>query len=180
MSRMDPSDEELVRRYRTGDAAAFDTLVSRHARGALRFAAHLLRDRHEAEDVAQESFLKLLVAARNGGWDPDRGRFGAFFYRIVRNAALDRLRSRRSDAPLDETVPAPAASAAERGAERGEARVRLRDLLEGLPENERAALVLRELEGLSYSDIADVLCSSLEQVKIWIYRARRRIEHHEL
>lgn len=172
---MDVSDEDLVRRYRSGDDSAFASLVDRHARGAVRFAAQILGDAHEAEDLAQEGFLKLVVAARNGAYDPERGCFAPFFFRTLRNLALDRVRSARTLGTLDEAVPAPAVGDAASSLEREEGRDRVRTILRRLPVNERAAIVLREFEGLSYREIAHVLDASLAQVKIWIFRARRRI-----
>ncbi|MBI1851181.1 MAG: sigma-70 family RNA polymerase sigma factor [Planctomycetes bacterium] len=177
---MNPSDgdtdEDLVRKYRLGDDSAFDALVDRHARGAIRFAKHILGDRHEAEDVAQESFIRLLGAAKNGGYDAQRGRFAAFFFRLVRNLAVDTQRGRRTPALLDDALPAPPESEGSVVAERAETRERLAVIVARLPEHERSALVLREFEGLAYRDIAEALGASLEQVKTWIFRARRRIE----
>jgi RNA polymerase sigma-70 factor, ECF subfamily len=170
------SDEDLVRRYRAGDASAFDGLVDRHARGAIRFAAQILGDRHEAEDVAQESFVRLLSVARNGAYDARRGRFAAFFFRLVRNLALDRKRGRPAPASLEDVVAAPLDCEGAFVAERGEVRERLQAILERLPEHERSALALREFEGLAYRDVAEALGASLEQVKTWIFRARRKIE----
>ncbi|HET6202739.1 MAG TPA: sigma-70 family RNA polymerase sigma factor [Planctomycetota bacterium] len=172
---MDPTDEELVRRYRTGDASAFDALVDRYARGALRFAAHFLGEAHEAEDVAQECFLKLFTVARNGVYDPQRGRFAPFFFRMLRNLSLDRLRARRPSGPLSQD-PAGEEPDGATLAERGETCARVREIVERLPANERAAIALREFEGLSYREIAEALGASLESVKTWIFRARRRIE----
>jgi RNA polymerase sigma-70 factor, ECF subfamily len=170
------SDEDLVRRYRAGDVSAFDGLVDRHARGAIRFAAQILGDRHEAEDVAQESFVRLLSVARNGAYDARRGRFAAFFFRLVRNLALDRKRGRPAPASLEDVVAAPLDCEGAFVAERGEVRERLQAILERLPEHERSALALREFEGLAYRDVAEALGASLEQVKTWIFRARRKIE----
>ena len=172
---MEPTDEELVRRYRTGEASAFDALVGRYARGAVRFAAHLVGDAHEAEDLAQECFFKLVAAARNGAYDPARGRFAPFFFRMLRNLAVDRLRSRRPANPFppDPTAEEPDGAAL---AEFGERSARVRAIVETLPPNERAAIALREFEGLAYREIAEVLGANLETVKTWIFRARRRIE----
>ena len=172
---MEPTDEDLVRRYRTGEASAFEALVDRHAKGAVRFATHFLGDPHEAEDLAQECFLKLTSVARNGSYDPQRGRFAPFFFRMVRNLALDRLRARRPSSPILTDPEADGTDGASL-AERGETRERVRAILEGLPPNERAAIVLREFEGMTYREIGEALGATLESVKTWIFRARRRVE----
>lgn len=173
------SDEELFRRFRAGDDAALEALVRRHARGAARFAGEIVRDAHEGEDVAQESFLKLVAERpRPGGFDPARGRFAPFFFRLVRNLALDRVRSRRGAArDLDAALEAEeeASSGAAALLERRERRERVSDSVRRLPDGERSALVLREFEGLSYRDIALVLGASLETVKVWIFRARQKL-----
>ena len=172
---MEPTDEELVRRYRTGEGSAFDALVDRYARAAVRFAAHFLGEAHEAEDLAQECFLKLFTVARNGVYDPQRGRFAPFFFRMLRNLALDRLRARRPSVPFPQE-PGIDESDGATIAERGETRARVRAIVATLPPNERAAISLREFEALSYREIAEVLGANLESVKTWIFRARRRIE----
>lgn len=171
--RPEPCDEECLRRFRAGDEAAFDRLTDRHARATVRFASHLLGESHEAEDVAQEAFLRLVVLARRGDFDPRRGRVAPLLFRIVRNLALDRLRARRGGAPLeDASVPL----SSDDGVEREERRLAVGAIVATLPACERAALVLREFEGLSYREIAEVLGTTLESVKNWIFRARRRVE----
>jgi len=169
-------DEELLRRFRRGEDAAFERLVERHARGARRFASHLLGDTAEAEDVAQEGFLRVLLAAREGRFDPTRGRFAPFFFRILRNLSVDRLRARRIVSHQAVASVAPPRSDPGMAAEHREQRDRVHALVQALPPNERAAILLREFEGLTYREIADVLGASLDQVKTWIFRARRRIE----
>src|SRR5262245_10324222 len=97
---MRPTDEELLSGARAGrvDGAVLDELVVRHGAAALRLAAGIVGGGGgEAEDAAQEAFLKLVAALRAGAYDARRGRFAPFFFRLVRNAALDRLRARRAE-----------------------------------------------------------------------------------
>jgi RNA polymerase sigma-70 factor (ECF subfamily) len=157
-------------------------LIDRHSRSAVGYAVHILGDRHEAEDIAQEGFLRALVAARNGTYDPKRGRFAPFFFRILRNLALDRIRARRGTRPLEAVGDPPSRTTASPLAslEGEERRERLHGILRTLPDHERAALVLREYEDLSYQEIAETLGANLEQVRSWIFRARRRIEREWL
>lgn len=173
---MGPTDEDLASAFGRGDDGAFDALVERYAEGAVRFAAHFVREHHEAEDVAQDGFVKLVPLLRGGGFDPRRGRFAPFFFRMLRNLALDRLRARPRRGAFDGEVAAPGEHEAPRRLEEDERRAAVRRLVEALPENERAAIVLREFEGLSYREIADALGAPLDTIKTWIFRARRRIE----
>ena len=173
---MDPSDEDLVRRYRSGDATAFEALADRYASPAVRFAAHFTRDRHAAEDTAQDAFLKLVKILRLGHFDPARGRFAPFFFRMLRNMSIDKLRSRQEHVGVELDCAAPNTLDGHAKLELAERRDRVRALLLGLPENERTAMVLREYEGLSYKEIAAVLDTPLDTVKTWIFRGRRRIE----
>lgn len=176
--RKEESDEDHYRRFRDGDDAGLEALVRRHARGAARFAAAIVRDAHEGEDVAQESFLKLVAEkAGSAGFDPTRGRFAPFFFRLVRNLALDRIRARRGTAAreIDAAFEATVASEASARAEGLERRERVNEFVRCLPDGERAALVLREFEGLAYRDIAQILGASLETVKVWIFRARAKL-----
>lgn len=173
---MGPSDEELVRQYQFGDDGAFAVLVDRYASSAVRFAAHLVRGVHEGEDVAQDAFLKLVPLLRAGGFDPLRGRFAPFFFRMLRNLAIDRIRARVPSLGLDAEPPTAADAAPSASLELAERRDRVRALVARLPESERTAIVLREYEGLSYKEIAAALDTPLDTVKTWIFRARRRIQ----
>jgi RNA polymerase sigma-70 factor (ECF subfamily) len=173
---MGPSDEDLVRRYRTGDDAAFEALVDRYSVSAVRFAGHFVRDSHAAEDAAQDAFLRLVTFLRAGNFDPERGRFAPFFFRMLRNLAIDRIRSRGNAAELHQDWAAPRETETMSILESGERRDRVRSLVLRLPENERSAIILREFEGLSYKEIADALETPLDTVKTWIFRARRKIE----
>ncbi len=173
---MGPTDEDLVHRYRHGDDSAFEALLERHGSGALRFARHLVGEIHSAEEVVQDCFVKLITVARRGGFDPARGRFAPFFFRMIRNQALDRLRARGPRGTIHPDLPNPDGTEASHDAIRNERRAEVRALVGRLPENERSAIVLREFEGMSYREIAETMDANLETVKTWIFRARRRIQ----
>lgn len=172
----DPSDEDLARSYARGETAALEMLVNRYSISAVRFAAHFARDHHAAEDLAQDVFVKLVNVLRNGGFDPARGRFAPFFFRMIRNLAIDRMRARGDDARLDVEIVACGDDNVSVALERAERSAWVRDVICKLPQSERAAISLREFDGLSYKEIAQTMDAPVDSVKTWIFRARRKIE----
>lgn len=175
---VDP-DGELVERWRAGDEVAFEILVRRHERRVFGLALRMLGSREEAEDVAQEVFLNLH---RNGHRFRKEARFSTFVYRVTVNAALNRRRSLGRRRARIERLTRRHESGdqlpfAPRGPEdtllEGELRERLqREILE-LSEALRAPLVLHDVEGLPYAEIASVLEVAEGTVKSRIHRARR-------
>ena len=174
---IDP-DAELVARWRSGDAGAFETLVRRHERRVFGLVFRMLGSREEAEDVTQEAFLALH---RHGHRFRGEARFSTFVYRVAANAALNRRRSlgrRRAreealvhrqdagdDLPSTPRDPEDAASG-------GEIQERVQEALLGLPRDLRMAVVLYDIEGQSYGEIARVLRIPEGTVKSRIHRAR--------
>jgi len=153
--------------------------VAGHQRRVFTFASYLLGNRAEAEDVTQEVLLRLW---RHRSRVPEP-HAGAWLLRVTRNACVDRVRARRSrlrivacgfDPTAVESVaccrPGPEARA--RG---GELRDRLAWALTRLPEPQRSAVLLREVERLSYREIADVLGRPLASIRVDIHRGRRRL-----
>jgi RNA polymerase sigma factor (sigma-70 family) len=159
-------DRRLVTLVREGYETAFDEIVRRYARPLDRFAAAIVGGR--SEDVTQDAFSKALLALRGSETDIE---LRPWLYRIVRNTALNDLRdSPPTTAELAETLPGgqSAAVEVERREEAGELMGRLR----ALPEAQRAAIVMRELEGLSHDEIAAALGISGGAARQAIYRAR--------
>jgi RNA polymerase sigma factor (sigma-70 family) len=159
-------DRRLVDLVRDGYDAAFEEIVRRYRRPLDRFAAAFVGGR--SEDVTQDAFSKALLALRGSEAEIE---LRPWLYRIVRNTALNDLRARVPvAAELSETLPGARSAAAE-----VEAREELRDLmdrLQALPEPQRAALVMRELEGLSHEEIAAALGVSGGAARQTIFRAR--------
>jgi RNA polymerase sigma factor (sigma-70 family) len=159
-------DRRLVDLVRDGYDAAFEEIVRRYRRPLDRFAAAIVGG--HSEDVTQDAFSKALLALRGSQAEIE---LRPWLYRIVRNTALNDLRGRGpAVAGLSETLPGGRSAAAE-----VEAREELRDLMErlgALPEPQRAALVMRELEGLSHEEIAAALGVSGGAARQAIYRAR--------
>jgi len=159
-------DRRLVDLVRDGYDAAFEEIVRRYRRPLDRFAAAIVGGR--SEDVTQDAFSKALLALRGSEAEIE---LRPWLYRIVRNTALNDLRDRGPLAEeLAETMPGGLSAAAV-----VEAREELRDLMErlgALPEPQRAALVMRELEGLSHEEIAAALGVSGGAARQAIFRAR--------
>lgn len=159
-------DRRLVDLVRNGYDAAFEEIVRRYRRPLDRFAAAIVGGR--SEDVTQDAFSKALLALRGSEAEIE---LRPWLYRIVRNTALNDLRDAAPAAEeLAETLPGGRSAAAE-----AEAREELRELmhrLRALPEPQRAALVMRELEGLSHEEIAAALGVSGGAARQAIFRAR--------
>jgi RNA polymerase sigma-70 factor (ECF subfamily) len=184
-----PADADVVERVRAGDAAAFRVLVERYQGRAYRLALRVLRDEEAARDVVQDALLKAY-----GSLDRFEGRsaFYTWLYRIVMNLCLDRKRRDHSDREVewDESVAESSFDVAaagvalsdtsERGPEDEAARGELRDLvaraIASLPDDARRTLQLREIDGLSYQEIAEALSIPKGTVMSRLHYARRRLQ----
>jgi RNA polymerase sigma-70 factor (ECF subfamily) len=167
----DDPDRPLVHRARGGDLEAFGELVERHRVAVQRVAAGMVGST-DADDVAQEVFLRALHRLeRFRGEAP----FRAWLLRIAHNTAVSEVRTRRPE-PVDEAPDAgggPRTPADE--LERREQADRLRTKLGLLSPAHRAVVVLRDLEGLSYEEIAEITDAPLGSVKGRLHRARREL-----
>lgn len=166
------SDEVLAAQASAGDRRAFGDLVRRHQDGVFRFVFRMVGSRDQAMDLTQDSFLKAWQALP--GWRPE-ARFRTWLLQIARNASLDVLR-RRSLAdfvPIDEAfeLPGPGPTPESRAAATQDLRL-LDAALRRLQADHREVLLLRELEGLSYEEIAAVLDVAEGTVKSRLGRAR--------
>jgi RNA polymerase sigma-70 factor (ECF subfamily) len=169
-------DRTLVQRVRAGDGEALRLLVERYQERVFALVFGIVRDAHEVEDVAQEVFLKVYT--RIDAFD-ERSQFYTWLYRVAVNAAKDHVkkRVRRPAVPLDEAdaLPGPG-EPPEAGAARSETVRSVRAAIGGLPVRYREVLTLRELEGLSYDEIAEVLGISIGTVESRLHRARARLK----
>lgn len=170
------SDDALLVLYAKGDAEAARLLSGRHLRRVFGFAARLLGDRVEAEDVAQEAMLRLWRVAPD--WRAGQAQVSSWLYRVVVNLCTDRQRSarrRRADA-LDE-VAEPADDRADVAAQMmTRARVdALQAALDSLPDRQRQAVVLRHIEGLTNPEIAAVMDVGVEAVESLTARGKRSL-----
>lgn len=176
----DLGQARLLRRAREGDREAFEELLELHQRKVYGTAWRLLGRQEDAQDAAQEVFLKLYRALPR--LDPGRSVAG-WLYRVTVNVCRD-LGRRRGRAPEDSLDalgsehgfdPRDPAPGPQRRAEGAEERRRVLEALATLPEKERAALVLRDVQGLSTAEVAEALGSSRTTVRSQISRARLKL-----
>jgi RNA polymerase sigma-70 factor, ECF subfamily len=163
-----------------GTPEACEEIVRRYERPIFGLIARMVRDEAQAEDLTQDTFLKMFraLASYNRGM-----RFSSWLFRIAHNTAIDYLRQRKlliatpidpdddSD-PLQE-LPDPAAISPERSAERAELASAVDQALDRVRPDYRAVLVLRYQEGLEYQEISEILGAPLGTVKTFLHRARR-------
>ncbi len=164
------SDERLVTLIRRGNHAAFEVLVGRYSTRLLAFCRHLLGSREDAEDVLQE----ILAASFNAILADDRPiNVRPWLYRIARNRSLNHLRRMQAIGvdSMDVHYSDHGQSTADKVHEREEFRLLVGDI-QGLPETQRTALVLREMDALSYEQIAEVMETTVPSVKSLLVRAR--------
>ena len=165
------SDVELVARTARGELVAFEQLVDRHRPVVVRVAARIVGS-DEAEDVSQDAFLRAFHRLHNFRGDAP---FRSWLLRITHNAALDHLGRRRPEPVDPETLETAEQSLSRQPAERLEVRERIERLerkLRGLSPQHRTVLVLRDAEGLSYAEIADITDTPIGSVKGRLHRAR--------
>jgi RNA polymerase sigma-70 factor (ECF subfamily) len=167
------AQQELIRRAQHGDTAAFGQLVNQHQQVVYNIAYRLTSDQQEAEDVAQEAFVKTYQALNR--FDAQRP-FAPWLYRIVTNTALNWVKRRHPESRLDEEIaPGSATPNPEAQAIAAETANRLRAAIADLPPDYRAAIELRHFQGLSYREMSEALDVPLSDVKSWLFRARRRL-----
>ncbi|MBP8170918.1 MAG: RNA polymerase sigma factor RpoE [Pseudomonas sp.] len=177
-------DQQLVERVQRGDKRAFDLLVLKYQHKILGLIVRFVRDPHEAQDVAQEAFIKAYRALANFRGD---SQFYTWLYRIAINTAKNYLvaRGRR---PPESDISAEDAEfmdgdhdlkdieSPERLMLRDEIEVTVHRAIAALPEDLRTALTLREFDGLSYEDIAAVMQCPVGTVRSRIFRAREAVD----
>ncbi|WP_369228682.1 RNA polymerase sigma factor (plasmid) [Streptomyces sp. R39] len=168
-------DALLAARAGEGDEEAFEILVRRHGPVLLQLATRLLGNRTEAEDAVQDAFVSAWRKLPEFRGD---SAFGSWMYRIVTNRCLNVLRARRPVAALD-AVPEPAApeyqASPARVAEAHAAVEALSRAMAVLSPEQRVCWVLRELNGLPYDAVADMVGISQEAVRGRVFRARRQL-----
>jgi RNA polymerase sigma-70 factor, ECF subfamily len=161
-------DAILVQAAQHGDTDAFEAIVRRHQAGVYRVALRMLGSRADAQDVTQETFVR---AWRSLGRFRSDSAVSTWLYRIVTRRCLDVIAARRTTQHLAEDLQTSAADPSE-SAEQRERLQAVTRAIAMLPADQRAALVLREFESLSYQEVADVLGTTIPAVKGRIHRAR--------
>jgi len=176
-------ERELIRRCIAGDASAFEPLVEKYRQRVWRLAYQVLHDREEAWDVAQEAFVRAFhsLPAFRG-----QSAFYTWLFRITVNVATDRHRQRGAQARAfgvervaeeewARTTPDPGGGP-DHEATRAEQRTRIRRALDALPPKARAIIMLSDVEGLSYREIAEVLNCPIGTVMSRLHNARKRLK----
>lgn len=176
-------DQDLVASARAGDAAAFRTLVEKYQRRVYGLALGIVKDPDEAMDVAQDAFVKVhrYLPEFQG-----ESSFYTWVYRITVNLSIDARRKRAArreesnddEESMDDLEAPPEALGVDPGKElqRSEIRERIGEALEQLPEKHRTILLLREIEGLSYEELARVLGIRKGTVMSRLFHARLKMQ----
>jgi RNA polymerase sigma-70 factor (ECF subfamily) len=167
-------DEELVRRVGAGDKRAAAELVRRHLPRMVGLSRRMLGDAAEAEDVAQEVFLRVWKHA--GSWKPGQAKFETWMHRVAMNLCLDRLRRRGRNGGEVSPELADTRASATRALDDRQRRERVRDALQRLPERQRAALVLCYYQDRTNIEAAEILGVSVDALESLLSRARRTLK----
>jgi RNA polymerase sigma-70 factor (ECF subfamily) len=174
---MTASDGELLSRAHSGDEAAFAQLVDRYKDRLVNYLASLVRDRDRAEDLAQESFIRLYERGR--GYR-DQGQLQAYLFRIATNLLRSQERRAARWNRVRTLLFSPGDGVAPPGQEarllREETNDRIRQAIATLPLHYRAPLVLHEIDGWRYKEICEALDCEEGTVKSRIHRARKLLE----
>ncbi|WP_346836844.1 RNA polymerase sigma factor RpoE [Microbulbifer sp. SAOS-129_SWC] len=179
-----PSDRQLVERVQKGDKRAFDLLVLKYQHKIVAVVSRFIKDHAEVQDVTQEAFIKAYRALANFRGD---SAFYTWMYRIAINTAKNHLvsRSRRppsSDVDLEDAEYYSGADllrdneTPEGELFRDQLEAAVHEAIRALPEDLRSAVTLREMEGLSYEEIAEVMGCPVGTVRSRIFRAREAID----
>lgn len=184
-------DDELMLRFQKGDEEAFSLLVRRHHKPLINFIARFTGDRDNAEDLAQETFIRIYKAADR--YKQGRAKFKTWMYIIAKNLCKNELRNRSrrdryrvdnttishhsTDGDSEEidivaTAPANSSYQPEVALQRKELNKTIQTAIEELPEQYRYPLILRDIQGLSYDEISDILELRSGTTKSRINRAR--------
>jgi RNA polymerase sigma-70 factor, ECF subfamily len=175
-------DRELVRLAKADDREAFELLVNRHQTRVFAVAGGILRNKEDVQDIAQQVFVKAYFSLKR--FD-QRAAFSTWLYKITVNECWDLLRKRKVRPLLYESDLSEEQAQEYRGfgekamgpdvSDRLEARQRVENLLVDLDERDRLMLILKEVQGFSVGEIAEIMEINGNTVKVRLFRARRRI-----
>jgi len=173
------NEERLITQAAKGDAAAFNELMGMHERRMYAVALRMCNNHEDAQDCLQEAMLRVFKAIPGF---KGQSSFSTWVYRITMNTCLDELRRRknRPNTSLDDLLdsgwaPSDDRDTPERHALRKEKQRCIQEMIRELPEDMRAAIVLRDIEGFSYDDIAGILNANVGTIKSRISRGREKL-----
>ena len=177
----DSADSEVMLRYQKGEARAMDELLRRYKNPIFNFAFRMTQDASEAQDIAQEVFLRLHQYRDR--WTPT-GKFSTWIFSITHNLCISRLRRkkwfaiwpRQQDDPDELVEFASPDLSPEEVVSVNEAADVLKKCIQGLPFLQKEALILREYQDLDYEEISQILKKSLNTIKTLIHRARQNLK----
>ncbi len=184
---MEHSDWELVRQCKSGDREAFRELVERYQRKAVAIAFGIVHDREDALEIAQEAFAKVFTGIQKF---KEEASFYTWLYRITVNLAIDRQRQKNRQPLFDreepgegeragiEAIPDSVETDPYEQVKEKELGERLRAALAELTPAHKAVILLREIEGLSYEEISEVLQCSRGTVMSRLHYARKKLQSH--
>lgn len=185
------TDEELVVCYAQGNNAAFDTLLGRYKSSVYSYIYYIVQDKELAEDIFQETFVKVIVTIKQGGYT-ENGKFKAWIMRIAHNLVIDSFRQERSENTIsndevevdlfnnrdlcEETI--------EDSLVRRQVLSDVRRLVKHLPDNQREVLEMRYYQDLSFKEIADLtgvsINTALGRMRYAILNMRRMAEENHM
>jgi len=165
-----PTDRDLILRARRGDAEAYGELVTRYQTSVFNVCYRILHERGEAEDLAQESFIR--AQDRLDSFDVER-EFGPWIRRVAANLCLNHLESQHNTAELVDERDADDHQKPEAVVEVDERNQQIRRALASLPAHYRVVIELRHYQEMSYDEIASELNIPLSDVKSHLFRARK-------
>jgi RNA polymerase sigma-70 factor (ECF subfamily) len=179
----DPPDLELVKRCQDGDSDAFRILVERYQQRATRLAFRYVKRLDDAQDIAQDAFIRVFKSIKEFR---NESQFYTWFYRILVNLALDHLRRNKNQASeFQDGVLLRSQSAAEVQLKKTNPREELWkkqrrkaivESIDSLPPDQRTTVILREIDGLSYEEIAQVTKVPIGTVMSRLFYARRKLQ----
>ncbi len=167
-------DAEDLRMLAAGDEAAARRLMQRHLAAVHGLASRLINDRSEAEDIAQEAFLRVWKHA--GKWQDKGAKFSTWLHRVVVNLCIDRMRKQIAVPTDTSTEQVDDNLLVDHELIRDEAARTVRTAIDALPERQKTALILFHYQGLSQVETAQVLEISVEAVESLLSRARRGLK----
>lgn len=167
-------NELIIQKAMQGDTEAFRVLVGKYQNFAFHLAYRFLHSETDAMDTVQESFIRVWQHLPRFN---QNNSFSTWFYRIVTNSALDRIRknTRRSEVPFERIPEIKADCDPESVCIRQEFIQRIRDAADALPDKQRTVFILRDLQELSIREVAEILHCTAQTVKSHLYYARKKI-----